>query len=432
MTTELRQPVSHDAPLGRDFLQVEDSVFESPGRRPQHKLAGKRAGMVVFSQYPLDPRPRRAADALLQEGVSVDLICEAENGSPRRERIGGLDITRIPIRHYRGGALSYIYQYSLFILISAAVLAWRTMRRRYNLIYVHNMPDVLVVAALIPKLFGARVILDQHDPMPELMMTIFGKSDTSVPVRVLRWLEKWSIQRADLLITVNAACKKIFSVRSCPAEKIGVVMNSPDQGLFPYHAARSYPTRSVNQPFVVVFHGSLVERNGLHLAVDALALLHKAIPELELRVYGRSTSYLEQIMAKARSTGLEGRVVYLGPKKLEDLAGEIEQCDVGIVPNQRNTFTDINTPTRIFEYLALGKPVIAPRTPGITDYFDSDSLIFFEPGNSEDLAKRIEFACSHPGEARAIAERGQAVYLRHTWQQEREKLLTAVSTLLES
>lgn len=171
--------------------------------------------MVVFSPYPADPRPRRAAEALLKEGMSIDYICEGAEGYPRREKRGGLNITRIPIRHYRGGAPSYAYQYSTFIFLSAAILAWRMLRRRYDLIYIHNMPDILVASALLPKLFGARVILDQHDPMPELMMTIFGKSETSTAVGILRRLEKWSLGRADLVITVNEACRKIFSRRSC-------------------------------------------------------------------------------------------------------------------------------------------------------------------------------------------------------------------------
>ena len=106
--------------------------------------------------------------------------------------------------------LSYIYKYSAFISFSAAILAWRAIRRRYDLIYVNNMPDVLVASALVPKLLGAKVILDQHDPMPELMMTIFGLDQSSFGVRLLIRLEKWSIARADLVITVNEACKRIF------------------------------------------------------------------------------------------------------------------------------------------------------------------------------------------------------------------------------
>jgi glycosyltransferase involved in cell wall biosynthesis len=395
------------------------------------RLTGKKAGMVVFSTYPFDPRPRRAVDALTKEGMKVDLICEGEEKSPKRESLDSLEVTRIPIKHRRGGALSYAYQYTAFILISAAILARRLFRERYDLVYVHNMPDILVLSAMLPKLFGAKVILDQHDPMPELMKTIFNMHEESLSVRIIRHLERWSIARADLVITVNVACKRIFSARSCRAEKIGVVMNSPDGEIFPYRAARSYSVRTPDQPFRMMYHGSLVERNGLELAVDALARLHKMIPTAELRIYGRSTPYLERVMDKVRSLGLENNVCYFGAKKLEDLAREIEDCDLGIIPNQQNTFTDINTPTRIFEYLALGKPVIAPRTPGIQDYFDPDSLLFFESGDSEELAKQIEYAASHPIEVTAIAERGQQVYVAHSWQQEKEKLVSMVVELIK-
>jgi glycosyltransferase involved in cell wall biosynthesis len=208
-------------------------------------------------------------------------------------------------------------------------------------------------------------------------------------------------------------------------------MNSPDEEIFSYRAARSAPARTPDQRFRIMYHGSLVERNGLELAVDALARLQKMTPKAELRIYGRSTPYLERVMLKVRSLGLQSNIRYLGAKKLEDLSREIEDCDVGIIPNQRNTFTDINTPTRIFEYLALGKPVIAPRTPGIQDYFDSDSLLFFEAGDPEELARKIEYAASNPIEVTAIAERGQKVYLEHSWDREREKLISAVIGLVK-
>jgi len=69
-------------------------------------------------------------------------------------------------------------------------------------------------------------------------------------------------------------------------------------------------------------------------------------------------------METVKAKGLHDIVHYFGARRLEDLVREIEACDVGVIPNQRNPFTDINTPTRIFEYLALGKPVIAPgRSP---------------------------------------------------------------------
>lgn len=401
-------------------------VSEFSGQR----LSGKRAGMVVFSPYPADPRPRRAADALLQEGMTIDLICEGGDGFPRREQRGGLDITRIPIQHERGGAISYAYQYSLFIFLSAMIFAWRSLRRKYDLIYVHNMPDILVASAWFPKLLGAKVILDQHDPMPELMTTIFGKEENSFPVRVIRYLEKWSFRRAHKIVTVNEACRKIFSARSCETEKIAVVMNTPDENIFPCRPARSYPSRAKDQPFVIMYHGSLVERNGLELAVDALARVVEKVPAAELRIYGRRSAYLDAVMEKVKRLGLDEHVRYLGPKKLEELVLAIQGCDVGVIPNQRNTFTDINTPVRLFEYLSLGKPVIAPRTPGILDYFPPENLFFFDSGDAQELAEQIEYVASHPMEAMETAERGQQVYRDHTWHQERETLVGVVSALV--
>ncbi len=394
-------------------------------------MRGKRVGMVVFSSYPADPRPRRAIETLLQEGMTIDLVCLKDDIAPAAEKREGLDVIPISITHTRGGKLSYAYQYCRFIAVSAYILAVRSLRRRYDLIYVHNMPDVLVVSALLPKLLGAKVILDQHDPMPELMMTIFNRQKSSRSVRLLTWLEKWSIRRADRVITVNIACKRIFGSRSCSPDKIGIVMNSPDESIFPFRAVLPWVQgQPARDRFVIMYHGSLVERNGLDLAVEALALVRRSIPNVQLKIYGRGTPFLETVMARVRTEALEDCVTYCGPRMLEDVVGEIEKCDLGVIPNQRSAFSEINTPTRIFEYLALGKPVIAPRAGGVCDYFDERSMVLFELGDAQDLADKIKYVISHPSEMVNKLRRGQEVYQRHCWATEKQRLTRLVSGLL--
>ncbi len=386
----------------------------------------------MYSTYPADPRPRRTVEALLKQGMSVDLICLQEGGAPGRERNGKFQIARIPLTHKRGGKLSYGFKYSAFILASAAILAVRSLRKRYDLVYIHNMPDVLVASALLPKTLGAKVILDQHDPMPELMMTIFGLDSDSFGVRLLTTLEKWSIARADLVITVNEACKSLFSSRSCAAQKIGVVMNSPDEVIFPFQPvpASLDATVGTKKRFVLMYHGSLVERNGLDLAVEAVELLHSRTPDIELRIFGQETPFLSKIMQIVEQKGLSQYVSYLGSRNLERLVHEIEACDVGLIPNHRSAFAEINTPTRIFEYLALGKPVIAPRAAGISAYFAENAMLYFELGNAKDLARKIEDVVSSPVEVANTVRRGQQVYREHRWELEREQLLAMVGGLL--
>jgi glycosyltransferase involved in cell wall biosynthesis len=424
--------ITEFANMNPSIAHSADLISRTPESATGMKhLAGKRIGMVTYSPYPFDPRPRRAVDALTGAGAEIDLICLAGDNSPGRETVNRVNVTRIGLKHERAGKLRYVLGYAAFILISSSILAARSLRRRYDLIYVHNMPDILVASALVPKLLGAKVVLDLHDPMPELMTTIFKKSPESTMVKLLRRLEKWSIARANLVITVSLTFKRIFCSRSCPPEKMAVVMNSPDSSIFPFRAPQ--PLRGDedgNRRFVVLYHGSLVERNGLEVAIEAVAQLCDAIPTIELRIVGSGTPYLERMMALAQSKGLGERVRYLGSRSLENLVTEIEQCDLGVIPNQRNPFTDINTPTRMFEYLTMGKPVIAPATSGIREYFSNDSLLFFEPGDARDLAKQIAYAFAHPREVREILERGQQVYLAHTWERERETLLDRVGNLL--
>jgi glycosyltransferase involved in cell wall biosynthesis len=153
-------------------------------------------------------------------------------------------------------------------------------------------------------------------------------------------------------------------------------MNSPDERIFHHReASRQNPgERDNSKPFVIMYHGSSVERHGLDLAVAALRKIRGTIPSAELRIYGRSTPFLEQVMNLVRKSELCEAVRYLGSKNLEQICEAIGECDVGIIPNRRSKFTEVNTPTRIFEYLSQAKPVIAPRTPGILSYPTLHSL----------------------------------------------------------
>ena len=395
---------------------------------------GNRAAVVLFSKYPADPRPRRAAEALARQGMIVDVFCL--QGGPeeaKHEIVDGVNVFRLPLKRRRGGKAAYIFQYSAFIFAAFAFLSRRSLRGRYDLVHVHNMPDVLVFSALVPKLLGAKIILDLHDPMPELMVTIFGMREDSFAVRMLKLAEKWSIGFADMVLTPNKAFERLFISRSCPAGKIQIIMNSPAEEIFHFQPVRpSAPGLDPARPFTILYHGSLVARHGLDMAIDALQEVRKSVPTAVIVICGENTSYFEGVMASIRERSLEKTVRYLGPKNLSQIVEVIEGCDLGIIPNRRSIFTEINMPTRIFEYLVLAKPVVAPRTRGIQDYFGEEDIFFFEPDDAADLAKKIVFAATHPETARATVERGQAIYRRHRWIQEKAKFIDWTDGVLDS
>jgi glycosyltransferase involved in cell wall biosynthesis len=421
----------------KEVAQWFNATCRKPSRNGQNgaprrkRLQGKKAVVLLYSYYASDARPRRESETLAQEGMEVDVICLRQNeAEAATETLNGVNIRRMPMARRREGKITYMMQYGLFISWCAGVLASRSFRKRYDLVHVHNMPDFLVFSALAPKLRGAQIILDLHDPMPELLMTIFGIGEQSLGVRFLKFLEKMSIGFADQVLTVNKACERIFAARSCRLEKIQVVMNSPDEEIFGFQPVQSSTVRDPAKPFVIMYHGSIVKRNGLDLAVEALRIVRKTIPRAELRVYGARTPFLDNVMESAQKTGLADAVRYFGPRSLDQIVQEIEGCDVGIIPNRRNIFTELNTPTRIFEYLSRGKVAIAPQAPGIVDYFGPQELLFFQLGDAEDLARKIEQVYHHPAEAEEIARRGQEIYSAHKWSCERERFLERVEMLL--
>jgi glycosyltransferase involved in cell wall biosynthesis len=391
-------------------------------------LRRKRAAVLLYSDYPADPRPRRAAQSMFEAGMEVDVFCLSEaDDEPLEEFVAGVHVFRLKMKRRRDRVGNYVWLYGRFITASFWFLLRRSFGRRYDVVHVHNMPDILVFAAAIPKLYGARVILDLHDPMPELMTTIFGVDDRSMKIRLLKSLEKLSLTFADAVITVNRTCRNIFSARSCPPEKIHVVMNSPDETIFADRAVSSSPDR---KKFILMYHGSLVERHGLDLAVQAVDKLRHSIPGIELRIYGKRTPFLDKVLATVQTPELADVVRYLGVQDLEHIAEAIRQADIGIIPNRRSVFTELNTPTRIFEYLSQSKPVIAPRAQGILDYFGPNDLVYFELGDASDLAEKILFAYHKPDEIASTVRSGRQIYLNHCWAQERRRFLELTATLV--
>jgi glycosyltransferase involved in cell wall biosynthesis len=398
----------------------------------KNSLAGKRAAVVLYSYYATDPRPRREAEALQRAGMEVDVVClRPKPDSPWRQKLNGVQVFQMPLKRRRSGKLVYIAQYGWFLICAFFFLSARNCRRRYQLVHVHNMPDFLVFSALLPRLLGAKVMLDLHDPMPELFRSIYNLPEEHFIVRWLKKMERRSIAFADLVLTPNLAFKELFTSRSCVPGKIETVMNSPETTIFdPRKHPHTNGRPAADRPFVLMYHGLIVERHGLDLAVQAVAQLRARIPGLRLHMYGEPTDYSKKIAELVRELKLEDVVHAHGFKPLDEIARDISKIDLGLIPNRLSSFTQINFPTRIFEYLAMHKPVMVPGTKGIRDYFHDDEILYFEAGSVGNLAAKIEWAYQHPEELAQQLQKGRAVYEKFNWNAEEKRFVSLVARLL--
>ena len=386
-----------------------------------NKNSSKKILMVLYSYYPQDPRPRREIDALIQAGHQVDLICLREIGQVKKEKKFGCNVYRINLQRSRISKIKYIQLYLSFFIRSFFVLNWMYIKNRYDVIHAHNMPDFLVFPAVIPKILGSKIILDLHDPSPEILMTSFNKGKDSRLLKVIKWIEKASIKFSDIVITVNKAFVDTFISRGCPKEKLRIIMNSPQTSVFEKYAKNAV-IKPRGDKFVLMYHGLIVERHGLDTMVEALKVLRHKIPNLEMIICGYG-EYKPQLLEDIKESNLEDIVNFMGEVTIDKIAETIPQIDVGIIPNKITPFTQINFPTRIFEYLINKKPAIVPRTIGIKDYFAEDEIFYFNGGDEQDLINVIMEIYQNPEKSKEIIEKSYKIYKEHTWEIQSNSLL---------
>ena len=140
-------------------------------------------------------------------------------------------------------------------------------------------------------------------------------------------------------------------------------------------------------------------------------------------VYGSGNTFVEKFKQFIKQYNFDNIVQNHGLISLETIALEIKSIHLGIIPNKKTVFTEINIPMRIFEYLNLKRPIIVPETKGIKDYFNSNSIYFFESGNYESLEKAILQAYNDiKSESYQILNEGLKIYNNFCWKKERQKL----------
>lgn len=383
----------------------------------KHRAGTKRHCMVVHAYYPVrEPRVEREVNALIKHGYTVDVICLRQNGEPASETRDGVRIIRLPVKRHRGsGAGVQLLEYLAFFIAAFARLALLHRRQRYDVVQVHNLPDFLVFAALVPKLAGARVILDIHDVMPEFYASRFKSGMSSWPVRAVRWQEWLACHFADHVITVTELWRATLIERGMRADKVSVVMNVADDRIFQAGAAaEALPERSCDH-FNVLYHGTITERYGIDLAIRAIDIVRRSIPEVRLTIHGVG-EYGEALVQLTAELGLQ-EYVHFSTEFIPtpEMPQFIRQADVGVVPYRRDVFTDGILPTKLMEYAALGVPAIAARTSAIAAYFDDTMVQFFQPGDVEDLARCITLLYHDRQRLSSFVQHADQFNQRYNW-----------------
>jgi glycosyltransferase involved in cell wall biosynthesis len=392
--------------------------------------------MLAHSYYPDDIRVRREAEALVQAGFRVDVIClrapriSGRSSKPSLDIINGVEIHRLPISRKRRSSVRYLFEYISLIVLGAWKLTVLHLRNPFQVVHIHNMPDALVLAGLIPKWMGAKLILDVHDPMLELYSSAHTGSRNGIIFKALKWQEQLSRRLAHRIITVNEPMRKNIKDKGIAADRIFVIHNFPDTRYLPVKDDIAMWARHEDR-MVWLYAGTINKQYRLNVAIQALKIASPHLPPITLRLLGEGND-LERIFHLAEDLGVRQRIEYFMPVQIDRLRDFMKDADIGISCNQGGPFGDLQFSVKIIDYLSQGLPVVTSRTKTLARYVPGDTVFYFEPENAEDMAEKIIFLWNHPDIVRQKMENAKKLFPRYTWQSEKSKLVQFYQRILKS
>jgi glycosyltransferase involved in cell wall biosynthesis len=318
--------------------------------------AGRALIVVENLSVPFDRRVWQECLALREAGYDVSVICPQGNSQDREPyaEIDGVQIHRYPLTAATGGWTGYLREYPTAIRHSR-----RLARRlgRFDVVHICNPPDLLFLVALPLKLRGARVIFDQHDLVPELYLSRFGRG-RDLLYRGVVALERMTYRVANVVIATNGSYRQVALERGRKApEDVFVVRSAPDLSRFADGVPD--PALKKGKEHLLCYLGVMGPQDGVDYALRALAELRDIRPHDWHAAFVGSGDCFDEMRELAGRLGLEDHVTFTGRIPDEELLGYLATADVALSPDPHNPLNDVSTMNKVLEYMACGLPIVS-------------------------------------------------------------------------
>jgi glycosyltransferase involved in cell wall biosynthesis len=308
------------------------------------------------------------------------------------------------------------------------ILSLKHRKKSYKLIHVHNPPELLVFAAFIPKLFGAKIILDMHENVPEFYESKFHKGSSDTPLtKSLLFIERISTNYADHVIAAHDLLKeRIIRRDGIPEENCMALLNYPN-------VVGSPESTSNNLEFRIIYPGTISYRHGVDILIRALALVKNQLPGVRLDFYSnqRKDKYWHFLNRLIDDLGVRDNVLFYNPIKSEELGKILRNATFGIVPKRAGNFESEAFSSKILDFMTAGIPIIASRTKIDEFYFDDSMIMFFEPENHQDLGKCMLDLYKNPEKGKWLVNNANEFIKTNNWGIKKKTYFNLVNRLIK-
>ena len=386
-----------------NVLPSELALFWNTIPKNNNRPSLKKVLMIAQSFYDYDARILRQTSTLIQNNIDVDIICLGMGDYLKYEKLDNVNVHRIMKKFQQDKVLHYVF-FSIIFLFKSMFKTWMLMiKKKPDIIQIHNMPDYLVFTAFLHKLVGIPVVLDIHDLTVELFKEKWGEKKYNLLRPVLVFTEKLSVKFADKVITVSEQCGERLQERKVPKEKLTIVMNVADSNNFKYNKERKF--EKIEKNLKLIYHGTIAERYGIHHTIVALPLVLEKIPGSEFRILGNFDSeYGSSLKRLAEDLEIEDNVRFDELIPYDKVNEEFKKQILAIITQNVVEYSNFGIPTKAYEYAASGLPFIINDLPVNRSVFEEESVSFIRHDNTEHIAREIIDLALNPERRKKMSE----------------------------
>ena len=389
------------------------------------KKHGKKICFVRHGYYPDDRRVLKEVAALHDEGYLIDVICLNKGHEKPTEVVNGVTVYRLSHHHKRGTLLRYAMVYGLSIVKISLMLTFLFLKKRYDCIQVNTLPDFLIFTTTIPKLLGTKIVLDMHEPTPEMYQTLYEENGSPLILKLIIFLEQLSIQFANSVFAVNDTILERYVDRGADRRKIQVVRNVPPEE---FKSFESQTGNICKKGFTLITHGTVLKRYGQEVMVRAVPLLRDKIKDLNVLIIGPGED-AQRIKSLCEALNCTDIVTITGKIPYYRIGDYLKTADIGIVPLMDSPFSELCQPNKLFEYIVYDKPIICSRLAAIEESFDDSAILFFHPGSHEDLARCVLDLYHNPQKREELARQASKSFEHMMWSKTKKHYIEAINAL---
>ena len=250
---------------------------------------------------------------------------------------------------------------------------------RYNLNYLAGL--------WLKRRTGIRYVVEVNAPLSHERKIHDGLALPGLAA----WSEQAVWRGADLTLPVTDVLAGFLRRAGVAEERIRVVPNGVNRHRFPPETTGESVRRALGLEGKVVlgFTGFIRDWHGLPSALDAMAAMGRAARGLHLLVIGDGPARAD-LERHAAELGLADSVTCLGLVERDAVASYVAAFDIALQPN----VVDYASPLKLFEYMALGRAIIAPDQPNIREILtDGDNALLFRPSDIAHFRTQIMRLC---------------------------------------